>query len=327
MPARMRVFVVVTWPFSRAMPLVGIFFSRSLASSSSPGSSSPTTPTGKHFHAQRSQVHDGVAAAAGNDGTFAMLQDEHRRLARDARNFAKNEFVGHQIGQHGDGDVWQMTERSSSSARILSVAWSWNQIRHSGAQSAVAERSETSHSLTRFSLRRRSKPCSSSSGDVPSSPGRRLRCTLELHVAPAPREPVATRPASPPRLTASFSVVTKAVAPACLPQTQQRLVRRPRCTHDDRETRACPRRSNSRLAQFGEEVLRPSDAAECETRVVGLRRNDAARYSPHDTGPRALEVDRQPRHPSKRSRRLVTATTAARAIVRRAAANRADRAP
>jgi hypothetical protein len=31
-----------------------------------------------------------------------MLQNEHWRFARNARNFAENEFIGHQIAQHRD---------------------------------------------------------------------------------------------------------------------------------------------------------------------------------------------------------------------------------
>src|SRR3954462_6739655 len=36
-----------------------------------------------------------------------MLQDQHRRLARDARYLAEDEFVCHQVGKHRHADSWE----------------------------------------------------------------------------------------------------------------------------------------------------------------------------------------------------------------------------
>ncbi len=60
---------------------------------------------GQHVHTQRRQVHDGVAASAGHHRALAMLQDEHRRLPRDAGDLAENELIGNQVTEHRDGEV------------------------------------------------------------------------------------------------------------------------------------------------------------------------------------------------------------------------------
>ena len=59
----------------------------------------------QHGDAQRGQVVNRVATAAGNHGALAVLEDQHRRFARDAGDFAVDEFVGHQIGDHRDGEA------------------------------------------------------------------------------------------------------------------------------------------------------------------------------------------------------------------------------
>ena len=60
---------------------------------------------GQDIHSQIRQVICGVGSAAGHHGAFAVLQDQHRRFARHARNFAEDELVGHQIAQHRDGEL------------------------------------------------------------------------------------------------------------------------------------------------------------------------------------------------------------------------------
>ena len=59
----------------------------------------------QHVDAQVGEIIDGIGSAAGHDAAFAMLENQHRSLARNARDFAENKFVGHQVAEHGDGDL------------------------------------------------------------------------------------------------------------------------------------------------------------------------------------------------------------------------------
>ncbi len=60
---------------------------------------------GKNIHAEIGEIIGGVGAAAGDDRALAMLENQHRRFARHARNLAEDEFVGDQVAQHRDGDL------------------------------------------------------------------------------------------------------------------------------------------------------------------------------------------------------------------------------
>ena len=86
-----------------------------------PASSSPTTPTGSTFTPSDARFITALAAAAGNNGALAMLQDEHRRFARDARDLAEDEFVGDQIGQDGDRYVGKRLDDLLPAFRVFQV--------------------------------------------------------------------------------------------------------------------------------------------------------------------------------------------------------------
>ena len=58
----------------------------------------------KHVDAQVGEIIYRIGAAAGDDGAFAMFEDEYGRFARDAGDFAEDKFVGHQVAENGDGD-------------------------------------------------------------------------------------------------------------------------------------------------------------------------------------------------------------------------------
>jgi len=47
--------------------------------------------------AERGDVVGGVAGAAGNHGRCVIPEDEHRRLARNARDLAEDELVGDDV--------------------------------------------------------------------------------------------------------------------------------------------------------------------------------------------------------------------------------------
>jgi len=56
-------------------------------------------------HSEVGEVVDGIRASARNDLAVAMLQDEHGRFARDARNLAEHELVGYQIRKNRNGEL------------------------------------------------------------------------------------------------------------------------------------------------------------------------------------------------------------------------------
>ena len=79
----------------------------------------------QNVHSQVGKIVDGIRSAAGQDRALAMLQDQHRSFARHARDFAEDEFVGHKIAEHSDGDLRETPRRFSSAARLLWDAWSY----------------------------------------------------------------------------------------------------------------------------------------------------------------------------------------------------------
>ncbi len=76
-------------------------------------------PNRQNADAERSQVHHCIGAAAGHHGSLATLQDQHWRLAGDASDFAKDKFVGHQIGQHGDRDLRKLPDNLLPAFRVF----------------------------------------------------------------------------------------------------------------------------------------------------------------------------------------------------------------
>ena len=48
---------------------------------------------------ERVQVVHGVCSAAGNELRLALIQDQHRGFARDARNFAVDEDIRDEVSQ------------------------------------------------------------------------------------------------------------------------------------------------------------------------------------------------------------------------------------
>jgi len=94
----MRVLVTVVKLLSLNTPLTGIRLWRNARSKSFPASSSPTTPTGNTFYSKIGKIVDGVRPAARNHLAITVLQNQHRRFARNARNFAKHKLISDQIG-------------------------------------------------------------------------------------------------------------------------------------------------------------------------------------------------------------------------------------
>ena len=65
----------------------------------------PHYTDGKDVHPQFSKIVDGISCSAGNHRALAVFQDEDRGFARDARNLAKDELVGHQITKNCNGNA------------------------------------------------------------------------------------------------------------------------------------------------------------------------------------------------------------------------------
>jgi hypothetical protein len=57
---------------------------------------------GQDSGAERREVVGGVGSATGNNLSLAMFEDQDRRLARDARDFAILEFIGNKITKEND---------------------------------------------------------------------------------------------------------------------------------------------------------------------------------------------------------------------------------
>jgi hypothetical protein len=60
---------------------------------------------GQDIDAEVGQIVDGVGAASGHHGAFAIAQDQNRRLPRNSRDLPKDKFVRHQVADYGDGDL------------------------------------------------------------------------------------------------------------------------------------------------------------------------------------------------------------------------------
>jgi len=57
---------------------------------------------GQDARTERREIIGGVGSAAGNNLSFAMFDDQDRRFARDARDFAILELIGHEITEEND---------------------------------------------------------------------------------------------------------------------------------------------------------------------------------------------------------------------------------
>ena len=58
---------------------------------------------GKNVRAERREVVGSIGSAAGNNLSLAMFEDQDRRFARDARDFAILKFIGDEIAEEHNG--------------------------------------------------------------------------------------------------------------------------------------------------------------------------------------------------------------------------------
>jgi hypothetical protein len=59
----------------------------------------------KYIDPEVGKIIYGIGAASGNNRALAMPQDQYWGLARNAGDFAKDEFVCHHVAENGDGDA------------------------------------------------------------------------------------------------------------------------------------------------------------------------------------------------------------------------------
>ena len=251
--------VVVVWPLSLSMPLVGHLLFAEAFQQQTAGFVVAHHSNGQHLHAQRGQIHHGVGAAARDHGALAMFQDQHRRFARDPCDLAEDEFVGHQVGEDGDRYVakmtWTIFFQRSVSFRCLFM--NSNEVRPLPQLGVKTREPANFDCLTRPLLR---------SAIVASMDQRRT--ARPTACGPAPRERLQGLQASP-RFIASFSVVTKAARRPAVAVAATPGHRYP-CSHGDRESSGAGQLHSGGL-QLGEEVLRSGDAAEAEARLLVRR--------------------------------------------------------
>ena len=101
------------------MPLMEIFLLAKALQQQAAGFVVAYHANRKNVDAQRGQVHHRIRAASGNYGALAVLQDQHRRLARDAGDFAEDEFVGDQVRQNRDGDFGERVDNLLPALRVF----------------------------------------------------------------------------------------------------------------------------------------------------------------------------------------------------------------
>ena len=56
------------------------------------------------------KIVGGIGCAARQDSAVAVFQDQYRRFARHARDFAKYKLVGHEVAQHRYRDVGEVLD-------------------------------------------------------------------------------------------------------------------------------------------------------------------------------------------------------------------------
>ena len=139
----------------------------SARSSRCPGSSRPTTAASAARAAERRHVVGGVAGAARHDLGGVVLEDQHRRLARHARDAAVDEFIRHDVADDGDGPAPQRADEGeelrrihpTASIRLLRIASGSDRPgRRLGAVGAVARAHEQRPHARRMAARHVDQP-------------------------------------------------------------------------------------------------------------------------------------------------------------------------
>src|SRR5581483_683916 len=134
---------------------------------------------GQHVYSQVGEVIDGIGSAARNNSSVAMFENEDRGFAGNAGDFSKNKFVCDQVTQHGDR---QLGKRLDNLNETVVVAF----VHPAAILSRATRRSSMIRSMVSTALGASTRSIFTGTTDVGSRELSRL-----------------------PRLTASFSVVTK----------------------------------------------------------------------------------------------------------------------
>ena len=73
---------------------------------------------GKNARAERGEIVRGVGTATGHELGFAMAQDQDRRFAGDAGDFAELEFVGNEVAEDGHRPAGKLLDVFGESQEI-----------------------------------------------------------------------------------------------------------------------------------------------------------------------------------------------------------------
>ena len=93
-----------------------------LASSRRPSGSAPTRPDEAGAAAERGDVVRGVAGAAGDHLGRVVLEDQHRRFARDAGDLAVDELVGDEVADDEDAAAREAVDEREQPFLALGLA-------------------------------------------------------------------------------------------------------------------------------------------------------------------------------------------------------------
>ena len=80
---------------------------------------------GKNVDAEIGEVADGVGAAAGDELSLAVFEDENGSFAGDAGDFSEDEFISDQIAEDCYGDIGERLDELAQAVSFFEVPGHW----------------------------------------------------------------------------------------------------------------------------------------------------------------------------------------------------------
>ena len=121
-PARMRVLTGVRYCARAHDAARGRRRDESSRAAAGPSASAPTSPASARAAAERGDVVGRVAGAAGHHLRRVVLEDQHRRLARDARDLAVDELVGDEVADDEHAAAREAVDEREQALLALGLA-------------------------------------------------------------------------------------------------------------------------------------------------------------------------------------------------------------
>jgi hypothetical protein len=119
--------------------------------------------------AEGGDIFRGVPRAARDDLGRVVIEDQHRRFARDARDLAVDELVGQQIAEHRDPDSRKIVDESKQA--LVGCRWLSHPLLHGGRGQREWSCSASDRLAPKGAVLRRCRP------HVPLAPNRALHFT------------------------------------------------------------------------------------------------------------------------------------------------------